>query len=188
MSIPQCAQTVLCDRCKELDCKFNTSGVPVRTQVSECEHINATQAQRPVTPQVRVHKSKPRAQEGTAMGNSTGTAGKGKREATRVNVIAFILGGIAYVKANSEYTGMHVKLSGFNAAFRNYFGVERDEGITLVDDAIEHAKADDGKIELFFTRMARGGPIIWLMVDKPVAKAGVDALDSKAKGMLASIK
>ncbi|KKN24430.1 hypothetical protein LCGC14_0895000 [marine sediment metagenome] len=117
-----------------------------------------------------------------------GTAGKGKREATRENVVAFIIAGIAYVKANSEYTGMHVKLSGFNAAFRNFFGVERDDGISLVDDAIEHALAEDGKAKLFFTRMARGGPIIWLMVDKPVAKAGVDALDSKAKGMLASIK
>jgi hypothetical protein len=122
------------------------------------------------------------------MGGSTGTAGKGKREATRANVVAFILGAIAHVKATSEYTGMHVKLSGFNAAFRNYFGVERDEGITLVDDALEHALAEDGKTKLFFSRMARGGPIIWLMTDKPVSRAGTDVLDAKAKGILSAVK
>lgn len=185
MSIPACAQTTACDKCGLMDCKFNTStpAAPARTRISECEYINVNQARRPATPQKRVRKSQPRAQEGTAMGKN----GKLGKETTRENVIAFIMGAIAYVKANSEYTGLHVKLSGFNGAFKQHFGVDTAENIRLVDDAVEHAKAKDGKTPLFFKRMAIQGPIIWLWADKPKSTStGKGELDAKAKGLLAS--
>ena len=182
-----CAHTPLCESCKEMDCKFNLAHAqvvtaPVRERISECEYVDATQRATAAGQQ----KSKPRAQ-GRSMGGTNGKPTK-VPEATRGNVIAFIVACIEHVKSTSEYDGMHVKLSGFNAAFRKHFNVDTDTGISLVNDAVENAKSKDGKHPLLYMRGAKGGPIIYLWADKPTATSnGNGELDSKAKGLLAAV-
>lgn len=57
------------------------------------------------------------------------------------------------------YKGIHVKFSSFNSAFQIYFGEESRDTVDQM--------AKEGKIE---TRMVRGGPMLYLPGEMPLAE------------------
>lgn len=125
---------------------------------------------------------------------STGTAKK-TAEPTMENVVKFMDKAIAYVKGTTytdregnekQTVGMHVKLTGFNGAFKQHFGVDTAENMRLVDGAVENAMSDDGKTKRYFKRGAPQGPIICRWEDRPKSGSRSGELDAKAKGLLAA--
>ena len=190
MTVLHCAHTRLCEDCKILDCKFNITGallthapamLPVTTHISECQYVNATRKpQGKLQPRAHVVRS-------TTQGGTMSKQNGKTQETTPANVVTFIVACVEHVKATSEYAGMHVKLSGFNAAFRSHFNVSTQDGIELVNIAVGTAKQKDGKTPLLYMRGAIGGPIIYLWADKPKSTSNGGGLDKSAKAMLTAV-
>lgn len=98
--------------------------------------------------------------------------------AQKMSVEQFTLKAIPALRdAGGKYKGIHTVYSGFNAAFRNYFGENTDP----VKSVNELVKA--GKIEMSF---ARGGAVIYLPGEGPnkgdAAKAKADSALNKILG------
>lgn len=87
---------------------------------------------------------------------------------SRLTPEAFILEAIVKLRAtDAKSKGIHSVFSGFNEAFRSYFPGE---------DPVAWTKklADEGKL---VTRLVRGGAMLYLPGDAPVAATrGADAL------------
>ena len=70
----------------------------------------------------------------------------------------FVLQAIKNLRNLPKYRGIHVRYSGFNQAFKEYFGGEEARG--TVD-----AMVASGAIQ---SRMVKGGPMLYLPGDMPV--------------------
>lgn len=86
---------------------------------------------------------------------------------TKLTKEEFVLQAIKNLR-KPPYKGIHAVFSGFNSAFRDYFGEEARE---TVDKMIA-----GGQIE---SRMVRGGPMLYPPGEKP---EGTDALKKILRG------
>lgn len=77
---------------------------------------------------------------------------------------------------NPEYKGVHVVFSGFNEAFRTYFGYTKEKSREVLDSL----KAA-GKIAII---PCRGGAMAYLPEDAPKPEEGIS---SNAKSLLAAL-
>ena len=101
-------------------------------------------------------------------------APKTKTGTTKLTHMEFVENAIAKRKDPQRSKGIHVRYSGFNDAFRVYFGVEPREAM----DAL----LKQGLIALV---MRRGGPMIYLAADAAEVKQQ-DATD-RGKSALAKL-
>lgn len=82
----------------------------------------------------------------------------------------FVLQGIKNLR-KGNYKGIHAVYSGFNTAFRDYFG----------EDPRPHLDKmrDEGKIEI---RLRRGGPMLYLPGDAPLKEEEIADTIAKITG------
>lgn len=86
--------------------------------------------------------------------------------------VEFIHKAITALRNPQKSKGIHSVFSGFNAAFREHFNLEKTEGFAIVDRL-----AEEGKIEKHF---ARGGVMLYLPGEMP-KQADVSAKKALAK-------
>ena len=88
-------------------------------------------------------------------------------EEKRLSKEDFVLQAIKSLR-KFPYKGIHAVFSGFNSAFREYFGEEPKETIDSM--------VSKGQIE---SRMVRGGPMLYLPGEKPEGNHALDKILGK---------
>ena len=88
-------------------------------------------------------------------------------EETKFTKEEFVLQAISNLR-KPPYKGIHAVFSGFNSAFREYFGEEPRDTIDYM--------VSEGKIE---ARMVRGGPMLYLPGEKPEGNHALDKILGK---------
>ena len=107
----------------------------------------------------------------------TSKAKPGTIETTRLAHLDFIKAAIQARPNPEKGKGIHTVFSGFNDAFKAYYGLEAGDTAAVI--AIVDELVNKGKIA---KRFARGGVILYLPVDAPQERP---SRDQKAKDLLA---